>query len=80
MGYMHDTTPEAERIYYETMYRMTPEERLLQANRLSVGMRQMALESIRMRHPEYTDHEVVAAYSRRILTAREFKILFPGME
>lgn len=80
MGYMLDTTPEAEQVYYDTIYRMTPEERLLQANRLSVGMREMALESIRMRHPEYTDFEVIASYSRRILTESEFATLFPGVK
>jgi len=80
MEFMLDTSPEARRVYYDTMYRMTPEERLLQANRLSVGMREMALESIRMRHPEYSDLEVVMSYARRILSAQEFKILFPGAE
>jgi hypothetical protein len=80
MEFMLDTSPEAERVYYDTIYRMTPEERLLQANRLSVGMREMALESIRMRHPEYTDFQVIASYSRRILSEREFAILFPGVE
>ena len=80
MEFMLDTTPEAKRVYYDTMYRMTPEERLIQANRLSVGMREMALESIRMRHPEYTDFEVITSYARRILTGQEFKTLFPGVE
>lgn len=80
MDFMLDTSPEAKRVYYDTMYRMSPEERLLQANRLSVGMREMALESIRIRHPEYSDFEVLTSYSRRILTAQEFRTLFPGVE
>lgn len=78
MTFMHDTTPEAERAYYDVIRRMSPEQRLAQANRLSVQMRSLVLESIQEQHPEFSKREVQMAYWRRIMTDREYNSLFAG--
>ncbi len=78
MSFMHDTTPDAERVYYETLARMTPEQRLRQASRLSERMRSILLESIQDEHPEFTDREVRMAYFRRIMTDKEYDSFVAG--
>ena len=72
MSFMLDTTPDAERFYYELLASKTPEERLIQASRLSVRMRVIALEGIRQQNPGFSEHEVKMEYFRRTLTAEEF--------
>ncbi len=78
MSFMHDTSPEAERVYYDIIARMTPGQRLAQANRLSVRMRSLVLESIQEQHPEFSKRETQMAYCQRIMTDGEFKTLFAG--
>jgi hypothetical protein len=77
MRFMHDTTPEAEEVYYAMLAAMPPERRFAQANSLSVRMRSTALASIRAQYPDYSDYEVKRVYFRRIMTPEEFKTNFP---
>ena len=75
MSFMLDTTPDAERFYYDLLASKTSEERLIQANRLSVRMRAMVLDAIQMQNPGFSEHEVKMEYFRRILTREEFRQL-----
>lgn len=79
MNFMQDTTPEAEQVYYDTLARMSPEQRLTQASRYSLRMKSLLLESIREEHPEYSEHDVKLEYFRRILTDKEFEIFLAGL-
>lgn len=72
MSYMLDTTPDAERFYYDLLASKSSEERLIHANRLSVRMRTMVLEAIQQQNPDYSELEVKMEYFRRILTRDEF--------
>lgn len=78
MSFMHDTSPEAERVYYDIIAGMTPEQRLAQADRLSVRMRSLVIESILEQYPEYSKRDAQIAYCRRIMTDEEFETLFAG--
>lgn len=78
MSFMQDTSPEAERVYYDLLARMTPEQRLLRASRFSGRMRSILLESIQAQHPEYSDREVRMEYFRRIMTESEFTSFTAG--
>ncbi len=80
MSFMQDTSVEAEQVYYDVIARMTPEQRLAQANRLSVRMRSLVIESIQEQHPEFTKRETQIAYCRRIMTDTEFAAIFQGAE
>lgn len=72
MSYMLDTTPDAERFYYDLLASKSSEERLIHANRLSIRMRTMVLEAIQQQNPDYSELEVKMEYFRRILTRDEF--------
>ena len=72
MSFMLDTTPDAERFYYDLLASKSSEERLIHANRLSVRMRTMVLEAIQQHNPDYSELEVKMEYFRRILTRDEF--------
>lgn len=72
MSFMLDTTPDAERFYYDLLASKSSEERLIHANRLSVRMRTMVLEAIQEQNPDYSELEVKMEYFRRILTRDEF--------
>ncbi|AUX22814.1 hypothetical protein SOCEGT47_033260 [Sorangium cellulosum] len=55
---MVDTSPQADARYHELLRRMPPEKRLEAAMRLSQAVRELALASIRARHPGADDHEL----------------------
>ena len=75
MGFMHDTTPEAERVYYDTLARISPEQRLIRANRYSLRMKAILLDSIRDENPDFSERQVKLEFFRRIMTDEEFETL-----
>ncbi len=80
LSFMRDTPIEAQRAYYAVIRQMRPEARLKQAMRLSRRVREMSLEGIRRRHPDYTKKQVMTAWFRMIMKDEEFEGLFPGVE
>jgi len=77
MRFMHDTTPEAERVYYEMLAAKSFADRALLTQALSRRIRQISQAGIRAQNPAYSDEEVNREYLRRIMTRDEFKVLFP---
>lgn len=59
-----DTSPEAAEVLRERIRRMTPEQRILEGNRLCMFTRQMMRAGIRMRHPDYDEDQVEMALAR----------------
>src|SRR5262245_23400154 len=53
-----DTSPSADARYHELLRRMPPERRLEAAMRLSAAVRELALASIRQRHPQADAEEL----------------------
>lgn len=47
--------------------RMTPAQRLAQAERMNQAMRELLAAGFRDRHPEWSEHQVRAAVADRIL-------------
>jgi len=60
--YTTDTSPEAEAIQLDLLKQMTPEQRILKMCALSHGVRKMAFDAIRRRHPNYCEDEVRLAF------------------
>jgi hypothetical protein len=59
-----DTSPEAHRIQMERYRRMTGEERVALALRMTAQAWRISADGIRSRHPEYTGEEVKWALAR----------------
>ena len=76
MSFMLDTDMETQKKYYANLKRMTPEKRLAQGLRLSKMVREMCLESIRRKYPEYGSDEIRREYLKRILSPEEFKVFY----
>jgi hypothetical protein len=55
---MRDTSPKQQDDYYARLKRLTPEQRLRLAARLTTAVRRLAETGIRERHPLATDAEV----------------------
>jgi hypothetical protein len=72
-----DTTPEAERIQLEIFRRMGPEKRLKAAIGLSRTCRELLIEGIRRRHPEYDQRQIRLAVIRLILPEKLFLEAYP---
>ena len=56
--YTTDTSPEAYAVQLELIRRMSPLQRLKKTFALSRQVKQMALNAIRRRHPEFDEDEV----------------------
>ncbi len=56
--YTTDTSPEARAVQLELQRRMSPDERLEKAFSLSNGLRRMAMDAIRRRHPDFDEDQV----------------------
>ena len=56
--YTTDTSPEAHAVQLELLRRMSPDERLEKAFSLSNGVRRMAMDAIRRRHPDFDEVQV----------------------
>lgn len=72
-----DTTPEAERIQLEIFRRMGPEKRLKAAIGLSRTCRELLIEGVRRRHPEYDQRQIRVAVIRLILPEKLFLEAYP---
>ena len=60
--YTTDTSAEAEAVQLDLLRQMTPQQRIETMCTLSNNVRQMAVEAIRRRHPEYSDAEVALTF------------------
>jgi hypothetical protein len=74
---MQDTSPEAERRYYELLAAKSPMERLAIAVRLTNAVRTLAEAAIRARHPTATSDEVRAHLAERLYGRAVARRLFP---
>jgi len=72
-----DTTPEAERIQLEIFRRMGPEKRLKAAIGLSRTCRELLIEGVHRRHPEYDQRQIRVAVIRLILPEKLFLEAYP---
>jgi hypothetical protein len=74
-----DTTLEAALLQFEIFRRLTPERRFEMACEMSNSLRVMASDSVRHRHPEYTEEQVRLASNRLWLGDELFRKVFPGV-
>jgi len=63
---VQDTSPEAQRRYYELLGQLSPEQRLARAARLSHATRELALAGIRQQQPQLDETEVKIALAERL--------------
>ena len=68
-----DTSDEAAAAQLEVYRRMTPEARLQVALELTEMSRQLLVDGIRARHPEYSDEQVRLAMIRVWLTPELYR-------
>ncbi len=61
---MRDTTAEAELVQLTAIRAMDGAARLRQAMELSEAMRRLALAGLRVRHPEYSERELIARFAQ----------------
>lgn len=73
-----DTGPEAWAVQQALWRRMTGEQRLLLAIRMSEDAREISRSGIRHRHPEYDEGEVEWALRRLMLGDPLFTAAWPG--
>lgn len=62
MSAAHDTTSAAEQVRVAAIRGMSPVARLHQVFELSESVRRVALSTLRLRHPDYTDVELVELF------------------
>jgi len=80
LGLSRDTTPDAERVYWEIMQRLSGARKLEMAMEMSENMRRIALAGIRQRHPEYNEDEVRRALLL-VLQGREiYRQVYPNRD
>ena len=63
---MRDTSPAAEKRYFELLSAKSPLERLEATIQLSVGVRKLAEAGIRAQHPMLSEDEVRARLAERL--------------
>ena len=57
-NYTFDTTPEARAVQLNCLRNMSPNERIRRSCAMSQLVRQMAIDAIRRRHPEFDEGQV----------------------
>ena len=62
-----DTTPEAQRMQYELMRRLSPEQKLSLAFALTDAMRELVLADLHHRFPQADSEEIRRRFSARVL-------------
>lgn len=72
-----DTSQKAEEIQIEILKRMNPERRLQLSLLLFETEKNLLMEGIRKRHPEYTQEEVKFALIRIFLGEQLFSAVYP---
>ncbi len=73
---MVDTSPKADARYHELLRRMKPEQRLEAAMRLSRAVRELAIASIRNKHPHADEQELRVRLTVRLYGRACAKKLF----
>jgi hypothetical protein len=63
-----DTTPDAQRMHYELMRKLSPEQRLSMAFALTDATRTMILADLRYRFPQANDDEIRRRFIARVLS------------
>ena len=63
---MDDTSPAAQKRYFELLALQTPGQRLAMCARLTRAMRTMAMAGLREQHPHATDAELTRRLATRI--------------
>lgn len=72
-----DTSPEMEKLQIEILRKMSPEMRLNLAIQLFETEKNLLMEGIRSRHPEYNEEEIRLALLRILLGDEQFEIVYP---
>lgn len=72
-----DTSPDADRAQREVHARMSGARRIEIAFEMSAGVREIAADGIRSRHPEYDEVQVRHALHRLLLGDRLFREAWP---
>lgn len=62
-----DTTPEAHKRQVEILRKLSPERKALMAMELTDNIRQIAVEGIRSRHPEFNEKQIMRELLRMIV-------------
>jgi hypothetical protein len=75
-----DTSPEAFRVYWETLRRLGAAGRAGAAFDLSNTLHAVAAAGVRRRHPDYDEGRVRLAVLRLTLGPEAFRRAFPGVE
>lgn len=75
-----DTSAEAARVQREILDRMSPEELVQESLDASELLREIALEGIVLRHPEYSERERQLALFRLWLGDALFSEAYPGVD
>ncbi|MFN8611756.1 MAG: hypothetical protein U0931_29695 [Vulcanimicrobiota bacterium] len=72
-----DTDETTYQVWLQVLRSLTPEQRLLNALRLSEQSRELALAGIRLRHPEYSAQEAEMALRRWRWGDCTFREIYP---
>jgi diketogulonate reductase-like aldo/keto reductase len=75
-----DTTAEAHRVQIEAYRRMGESGRAAAMFRLIDLARKTAIESIRSRHPDYDDRQLLLAWARLVLSDDDVRKAWPRDE
>ncbi len=75
-----DTTPEALQVEAAIFRRMTPDQRMALAFRMTASLRTVAAAGVRNRHPEYSEQQVKMAVIRMSLGDELFRKVYPGQD
>jgi hypothetical protein len=73
-----DTTPDAAAVRTSVYRRMSSEQRVNIGAQMSEDVREIALEAIRHRHPEYDDDQAKLALFRLLLGDELFTRVWPS--
>ncbi|MGA2093578.1 MAG: hypothetical protein ABSH16_09250 [Sedimentisphaerales bacterium] len=68
-----DTTLEAHRKQVEILRKLSPQSKALMAMELTDNIRQIAIEGIRSRHPEFNEKQVMRELLRMLVGDELFK-------
>lgn len=77
MGRAHDTTAEAHEAQLRAWRNLGPERRLALAISMSDDAREVAMQGVRQRHPEYTAEEALHALLRVTLGDGPYRAAWP---
>jgi hypothetical protein len=75
-----DTTPDAAAVQQALYRAMTGEQRVAIALKMSIMARQITLDGIRFRHPEYSDEQAKFALFRILVGDVLFRKAWPSAE